>query len=209
MIITKEYLDNLGEIIQGVTERLPLFAGGCIYDTLHGQEPKDIDTYIASNNQKDFFKIADKVKQVLTFVENKSIDEAYTINNRIVGVVNFETAEGYPVQLIGFAYNPNEQRYNLRRDTYTSVPFPSQVMETFDFNLCKAWYAPFSKDFISDPDRVVGLEHRQLIYRKHIDTDTDMKFFLKRLPRLQNKFPDYNFMYEPYGVFAIPAAVEE
>jgi hypothetical protein len=115
---------SLVKDIEGANDAI--IAGGAARDEFLGVKPKDFDIFLPVTGYVNVlgFLINSRSHQTPTILSNRD----YAINNLMLAEVAELDYEGIKVQLMGMRSNKAEDEFSL------------DVINSFDYNLCKIWY---------------------------------------------------------------------
>lgn len=178
-----DYLKELREVVSGITKyKGVIIAGGAVYDTLDNNPIKDIDIFIGvetlhAHKEKVQLLVKSNLFQ-LDVTQPTLTDETYRqqFGNTLIGVTNFKY-DGHRIQFIGLDIKP----FNLQT-----------LLETFDFNICKAGIDEYG--MIETLERKFDVKYERLTLTK-VSPETFVKTF-QRYSRLKEKYPSHHLEFE-------------
>ena len=162
-----------------------IVAGGAPRDLTLGVTPKDIDLFLHCNTAYEFDKLKPNLELFIgrgTKVEEK---KKYYGPRQTHGVWNYNF-KGTELQIILF---------NSRAQS--EEEFAKDVMEHFDFGICKIYYdrtgeVQMTDDFLDDQF------NKKLTLVKFGTPAQLRKAISEHLPRLEAKYPTYQFTYKDH-----------
>lgn len=162
---------------------LPVVAGGALRDHILGVDPKDIDIVVPALFEDDFTSIIESLNSATCegtiIYPSDATGSEYEASAPLdlVGVWEGEII-GYPVNIIG--------RKSLRDG-------PLRLVETFDFDVLKLWYA--NGDIEATPAATRDLHQR----RATLAHDRTYDQSLRRFARFNERNPGKLTLRDPFG----------